>query len=498
VASDLKLLTGCIADNISEAIYTYCGNHDSAVTMADSRGFCIDELDDLQALLADLQIATARWKWQLGDAAAAQQHCNLEGPLRLNTIQSVMNTVSSSCPPWPEELGNVISADQLPPDALRPIHDLAAFLGQEAQQRRRSDSQPFVLEEEQHLYQLFPHFLTHLVGQVRGREASLVIEPKAAHSLDKTRQPVSGVYLIDAPYGKKQVFGWRLPGDVDDAASYQGLVQAAKQRGVTDPDLLQYSAGVEPLGWGMSAAGSGGTSDSTSAGPRRRLQAKRRQAGAGGSSSTTSSTPSTNGAHATHPNISNSGPGQQPAGGMPPVVDTPAVRITLGFLAAAAPAAARAAGDGAGTRDGANRHGASSSTSSSNNSSSGRSTSSSGSNNSSSGRSTSNTSDTSSRRTSMGWAPGNHAAAEASFSPSFCLEDMQAALSAAANGAYPSSSTQRDYCEECGQQSLQLMPCTQCRIVCYCSRECQLEHWRAGHQKECNFLARTCRGMTPA
>lgn len=221
VAADLALLTGCIADNIREAINTYCGNHDSAVTNADSRGFWgIDELDELQALLADLQIATARWKWQLGDAAAAQQHCSLEGPLRLNTIQSVMNTVSSSCPPWPEELGNSISEDQLPPDALRPIHDLAAFLGQEAQQRRRIDSQLFFLAEEQYLYQLFPHFLTHLVGQVRGREASLVIEPKAAHSLDKTRQPVSGVYLIDAPYGKKQAFGWRLPGDVDYAASY--------------------------------------------------------------------------------------------------------------------------------------------------------------------------------------------------------------------------------------------------------------------------------------
>jgi MYND finger len=33
------------------------------------------------------------------------------------------------------------------------------------------------------------------------------------------------------------------------------------------------------------------------------------------------------------------------------------------------------------------------------------------------------------------------------------------------------------------------MQCSKCRSVRYCSRECQVLHWKKGHKKECSLLA---------
>jgi hypothetical protein len=45
-------------------------------------------------------------------------------------------------------------------------------------------------------------------------------------------------------------------------------------------------------------------------------------------------------------------------------------------------------------------------------------------------------------------------------------------------------------CSGCSQQVYQLRKCTACRAVSYCSRECQVRHWKeGGHRRECAQLA---------
>jgi hypothetical protein len=40
-------------------------------------------------------------------------------------------------------------------------------------------------------------------------------------------------------------------------------------------------------------------------------------------------------------------------------------------------------------------------------------------------------------------------------------------------------------CANCGELFPKLKVCTQCRGVSYCSKECQLAHWKAGHKQVC-------------
>lgn len=30
--------------------------------------------------------------------------------------------------------------------------------------------------------------------------------------------------------------------------------------------------------------------------------------------------------------------------------------------------------------------------------------------------------------------------------------------------------------------------CSRCKQACYCSKECQLQHWKNGHKKECKAV----------
>ena len=35
-----------------------------------------------------------------------------------------------------------------------------------------------------------------------------------------------------------------------------------------------------------------------------------------------------------------------------------------------------------------------------------------------------------------------------------------------------------------------LLQCGQCKIVSYCSRQCQVEHWHRVHKQQCKYLAK--------
>jgi hypothetical protein len=45
-------------------------------------------------------------------------------------------------------------------------------------------------------------------------------------------------------------------------------------------------------------------------------------------------------------------------------------------------------------------------------------------------------------------------------------------------------------CTNCGNEDLkmELMKCSQCKMAEYCSKECQVADWRAGHKKECKEI----------
>ena len=40
-------------------------------------------------------------------------------------------------------------------------------------------------------------------------------------------------------------------------------------------------------------------------------------------------------------------------------------------------------------------------------------------------------------------------------------------------------------CENCGISAINLRACSRCKAVSYCSRECQVAHWKAGHKAAC-------------
>ncbi|KAL4439771.1 hypothetical protein ABPG75_002772 [Micractinium tetrahymenae] len=44
-------------------------------------------------------------------------------------------------------------------------------------------------------------------------------------------------------------------------------------------------------------------------------------------------------------------------------------------------------------------------------------------------------------------------------------------------------------CSFCGDVPPHARRCGRCRVAVYCSKDCQLKHWRAGHRSECARLA---------
>eukprot|EP01038_Epipyxis_sp_PR26KG_P012714 gene12714-17051_t len=50
-------------------------------------------------------------------------------------------------------------------------------------------------------------------------------------------------------------------------------------------------------------------------------------------------------------------------------------------------------------------------------------------------------------------------------------------------------------CFECNSTSSQLLRCTQCKIACYCNKNCQTKHWKNIHKKICGQM-NTIRNLT--
>ena len=42
-------------------------------------------------------------------------------------------------------------------------------------------------------------------------------------------------------------------------------------------------------------------------------------------------------------------------------------------------------------------------------------------------------------------------------------------------------------CTFCNLHTLHLLKCSQCKAASYCSKECQLKHWKSGHKQECKL-----------
>ncbi|KAL4457483.1 hypothetical protein ABPG75_012348 [Micractinium tetrahymenae] len=49
-------------------------------------------------------------------------------------------------------------------------------------------------------------------------------------------------------------------------------------------------------------------------------------------------------------------------------------------------------------------------------------------------------------------------------------------------------------CDGCGRPAMVLHACSGCRRAEYCDKRCQVEHWRAGHRRECKQLAVQAQG----
>jgi hypothetical protein len=68
--------------------------------------------------------------------------------------------------------------------------------------------------------------------------------------------------------------------------------------------------------------------------------------------------------------------------------------------------------------------------------------------------------------------------------PCSCLDESE-------KNAKQAAKTRR--CTYCSSEGLkmELKKCSQCKSVQYCSKECQVADWRAGHKKECDMWQRT-------
>jgi hypothetical protein len=230
------------------------------------------EMQELWLLRPSLTVAAARWQWQCGESRAACESCSNASSGLVNMMAQLGGAHPG--PLFAEVYSPRVQAGMkragLLPTSVEPCQELGDFL-----RGARRDQKPgggFELvgkaydaseeegyqagitmfmeagnKEEQRLYVQFETWLDQLVSQVTGRGVALVIEPKVAHlCTSRHAGRACQVYLKDAASGEQLLFGWQQPGDVDRAATYEQLVLAAKQRGVSDPDLLQYCAGVEP------------------------------------------------------------------------------------------------------------------------------------------------------------------------------------------------------------------------------------------------------------
>lgn len=45
-------------------------------------------------------------------------------------------------------------------------------------------------------------------------------------------------------------------------------------------------------------------------------------------------------------------------------------------------------------------------------------------------------------------------------------------------------------CDSCQQLSEKLQRCAGCAVATYCSKDCQRQHWRAGHKNSCKTFSK--------
>jgi hypothetical protein len=246
------------------------------------------EWPELWLLRPSLTVAAARWEWQCGDAQAAFLSCSIPSSGLVNMMSQLGGR--NLAPPFVEKFpprlrDSLIRAGLLPANG-KPCQELADFLRGARWEQKPGEGLELVGKaraaaeaqgptagmimlaeagslEEQRLYGRFPAWLDQLVSQLTGRRVTLVIEPEEAQGHHPTPpQLACQVYLEDAASGEKQLFGWQQPGDVGERATYEQLQQQAQQRGVTDPDLLKYCAGVEPYeGPAVNSSSSDGTGE---------------------------------------------------------------------------------------------------------------------------------------------------------------------------------------------------------------------------------------------
>jgi hypothetical protein len=260
----------------------------ASVVAAARKGFWNPhEMGHLLQVAPLLSIASARWMWQCGDAAAAQHECRLQPGGALLLLRAGVNIDSMT--------GRKVADSGMLPSSTAPIDGLVTFLSQQKALQRpgtgmrrlgevcrdyAGGTPPAACEsritqlgdpQEQALYRLFPGWLDQLVSQVTGRRVTLVIEPAAAHRLQRTTVASCSVFLKDAASGEQQLFCWQQPGDADCLIAHDMLTQRAVSRGCSDRGQAWYCAAVEPYA-GPPAAGTGRRHSSNSSSNHSRRQ----------------------------------------------------------------------------------------------------------------------------------------------------------------------------------------------------------------------------------
>jgi hypothetical protein len=374
-----------------------------------------DEVVEIMQVAPYLSIAAARWMWQCGDAAAAQEQCRLEpggGALYLLQRGVVVDNA----------MGRMLSSRGLLPSSTAPLEALAAFVAQQsaAQQpgaglhkvtnawrvaRQLGEQAGVDLitkladPQEKLLYSEFEFLLDQLLEQVTGRDVMLDVEPVWVDSPFNKVCAGCRVRLEDED-GQQQLFYWDQPGDADGTTAHEFLVQQAKDRGCTDPDLQRYCPAVEPYAAGADA-GSRGSRHSSSSSSSSTSRSGRQQQQQG-----STNTPRVNAAAAaaatTRRVVQRTTAEQQPGPeGRQPTAATATARPTSGDRKAAVDSGAgAAAGEGGG-------------------------------------------------------------------------------------GGSSSRVKPSRPCAQCGELFPKLKQCSRCKAVAYCSRDCQLAHWKAGHKQAC-------------
>lgn len=54
--------------------------------------------------------------------------------------------------------------------------------------------------------------------------------------------------------------------------------------------------------------------------------------------------------------------------------------------------------------------------------------------------------------------------------------------------------TKDEFCHKCHKKREELKKCAKCRCAMYCSRDCQINHWKH-HKKQCKLIVQQTEGL---